>query len=82
MLKTNKHLDLDRSVLRVSAVILAELRRRRMIQFDVVRALIRRRIGDDADIVLLPALSLLYLVGRLDYHIKSDAFEYIDNEAH
>ncbi len=49
--------------------------------FEVVRALIRRRVGDDADIVLLPALNLLFLVGRLDYHAKNDAFEYLETEA-
>lgn len=81
MLKPNKHLDLDRSVLRVSSVLLVELRRRRMMSFETVRALIRRRVGDDADVVLLPAVNFLYLLGRLDYHPKNDAFEYIEAEA-
>ena len=80
MLKPNKHLDLDRSLLRVSAIILGELRRRRMMRFETVRALTRRRVGDDADVILLPALELLYLVGRLEYHLKTDSFEYIEAE--
>ena len=80
MLQPNKHLDLDQSVLRVSAIILSELGRRRILPFESVRKLVGRRIGDDADIVLMPAINLLFLLGRLKYHLKTDAFEYVDAE--
>ena len=79
MLSPTKHLDLDRSVLWVSGIILSELKRRRVLSFEAVRKLIKRRVKDDNDIVLIPALSFLYLVGRLDYHLKTDSFEYADH---
>ncbi|WP_407667902.1 ABC-three component system middle component 8 [Oceanicaulis alexandrii] len=79
MLSPAKHLDLDRSALRVSSVILSELKRRRVVSFDAVRKLVANRIKDDSDFVLMPALNFLYLIGRVDYHPKTDSFEYISN---
>jgi hypothetical protein len=76
MLTPSKHLDLDRSVLRVAAEVLAELRRRRVMEYDAVVRLVKRRTNDDGDVVVAPALSFLYLVGRLEYHAINDTFEY------
>lgn len=76
MLTPSKNLDLDRSVLRVASEVLAELRRWRMMEYDSVIRLIKRRIGDDGDSVIAPALSFLFLIGRIDYHPKNDSFEY------
>jgi hypothetical protein len=76
MLTPSKHLDLDRSALRVGAVILAELKRRRVVPYGDVVRLVKRRIGDDGDVVVAPALSLLFVLGRIEYHAKNDTFEY------
>ncbi|MEQ1491861.1 MAG: ABC-three component system middle component 8 [Terricaulis sp.] len=76
MLTPSKHLDLDRSAIRVAAEILKELRRLRVMEYDAVVRLVKRRTGDDGDVVVAPALSLLYLLGRLEYHPKIDSFEY------
>jgi hypothetical protein len=76
MLTPSKHLDLDRSVIRVASEVLAELRRRRMMEYDAVIRFIKRRVGDDGDAIVAPALSFLFLLGRLDYHSKNDSFEY------
>lgn len=76
MLTPSKHLDLDKSALRVASEILAELRRRRLMAYaDVVR-LVKRRAGDDGDVVVAPAISFLFLLGRIEYHAKNDSFEY------
>jgi hypothetical protein len=76
MLTPSKHLDLDRSTIRVSSEILAELRRRRMIKHDDLMRVVKRRIGDDGDSIVTPALSLLYALGCIEYHTKNDSFEY------
>lgn len=78
MITPTKHLDLDRSVLWVSAEALRKLRKRRIVPHDELVAFLKRKVGDDGDIVVVPALSFLYLVGRLEYHVKSDSFEYIE----
>jgi hypothetical protein len=33
-------------------------------------------VGDDGEAVVAPALSFLFLLGRVDYHSKNDSFEY------
>jgi hypothetical protein len=76
MITPQKHLNLDVSVLRVSALVLREVRRRRVIEFPTLRSRIVRLVGSDADLVFLPALSLLFLLGRLEYHSKNDTLEY------
>jgi hypothetical protein len=78
MIIPSKHLDLDRSALRISAEVLVELKRRRVLSYDRVVSLIKKRALDDGDIVVVPALSLLFLLGRMEYHPKSDVFEYIE----
>jgi hypothetical protein len=76
MLTPSKHLDLNRSVIRVASEVLTELRRRRMMEYDAVIRHIKRRVGDDGEAIVAPALSFLFLLGRLDYHSKNDSFEY------
>jgi ABC-3C biological conflict system middle component len=76
MLTPSKHLDLDRSVIRVASEVLKDIRRWRMMEYDAVVRLIKRRAGDDGDAVVAPALSFLFLLGRIEYHSKNDSFEY------
>ncbi len=76
MLTPRKHLNLDVSVLRVSALMLKELRRRGVIEFEPLRKLVVRRVGADGDLSFLPAISFLFLRGNIDYHVKNDTIEY------
>lgn len=76
MLTPKKYLNLDVSVLRVSAVILKELRRRGVIEFEKLRTIIVKRTGPDGELTFLPALSFLFLLGRIEYHLKNDTLEY------
>ena len=77
MLTPKKHLDLDVSVLRISALILNELRRRSSVELEKLRAYVLRRAGNDAELTFLPALSLLFLLGKVEYHIQNDTVEYL-----
>ena len=77
MLTPEKHLDLDVSVLRVSALMLRELQRRSVVEFEKLRRYVIRRAGSDADVTFLPALSLLFLLGKVEYHIQNDTIEYV-----
>ena len=70
-----KHLDLDTSLVRVAAVILKELKRKGAVAFEALRKLIIRRAGDDGELMFLPALRFLFLLGRIEYHTKNDVVE-------
>lgn len=76
MLSAKKHLNLDTSVIRIAAIMLRELGRKGVVEFDKLRALVIRRVGPDGDVMFLPALSFLFLVGKVDYHLKNDTVEY------
>jgi len=76
MLAPKKHLNLDVSVVRIAAIVLRELQRRGVMEFERLRATFVRRIGLDGDLSFLPALSFLYLVGRIEYHLHNDMVEY------
>lgn len=80
MITATKHLDLDRSVLWVSAEALRKLRKRRIMTYDELVVFLRGRVGDDGDAVVGPAISFLFLVARLTYHPKTDSFEYLEPE--
>jgi len=54
---------------------LHHLRDRRVEEYDVMRNLVRARIAG-GDALFGPALSLLYLLGLLEYRPKTDALEY------
>ena len=76
MLTPRKHLDLNVSVVRVAAIMLRELNRRGVVEFEKLRGVVIRRVGADGDLSFMPALSFLYLLGRVEYHLKNDTIEY------
>lgn len=54
MLTPSKHLDLDRSAIRVASEVLVELRRRRMMGYDAVIKLSSAEWGTMATLLLPP----------------------------
>lgn len=78
MLLPTKHLDLDRSTIWVSSIVLAALRRRRAVKYDDIVRLILKRTNDDGDVVIGPAINFLFLLGCLRYHAQNDTFEYLE----
>lgn len=78
MLTPKKHLSLDLSPLRIASIMLRELRKARLLKFGDLQAKAIRFGGSDAAVVVLPALSLLYLLGKVEYHPKNDSIEYIE----
>jgi hypothetical protein len=76
MLTPRKHLDLDVSVLRVSALMLRELGKRGVMEFERLRAIVVKRAGPNAELAFLPALNFLFLLGKIDYHLKNDTIEF------
>jgi hypothetical protein len=81
MLRPSKHSHPDRTVISVSLLLLARLKARRVDDFDGLRKYAKKAITG-GDVLFLPALNFLYLVGLIDYRPKTDAVEYVGpNEA-
>lgn len=80
MLKPTKHSHPDRTVIYVSLLLLTRLKKLRIDDYDSLRKHANKVIG--GDILFLPALNFLYLLGLIDYRPKTDAVEYVgSNEA-
>jgi len=79
MLKPTKHLNPEYSVLNISAHILKYVERHRTVTYQDLYERMHNRYGDAIRPMFLPALSFLYLLGRIEYHTKNDAFEYRHN---
>jgi hypothetical protein len=81
MLRPSKHSHPDRTVVNVSVLLLARLKTRRLDNYDSLRKYAKKAVSG-GDVLFLPALNFLYLIGLIDYRPKTDAVEYLGpNEA-
>lgn len=76
MLRPTKHSHPDRTVINVSLLLLARLKSRRLDDYDSLRKYAKKSVGG-GDVLFLPALNFLYLMGLIDYRPKTDAVEYV-----
>jgi hypothetical protein len=81
MLRPTKHSHPDRTVINISLLLLARLKARRVDEYDVLRKFAKKSVVG-GDVLFLPALNFLYLMGLIEYRPKTDAVEYMGpNEA-
>jgi hypothetical protein len=76
MLRPTKHSHPDRTVISVALLLLARLRRRRLDEYDALLKYARNAVVG-GDVLFLPSLNFLYLMGLIEYHPKTDAIEYV-----
>lgn len=76
MLRPTKHSHPDRTVINVSLLLLARLKSRRLDDYDNLRNYAKKTVSG-GDVLFLPALNFLYLMGLIDYRPKTDAVEYV-----
>ena len=75
MLRPTKHSHPDRTVINVSLLLLARLKARRVNDYDDLRKFAKKSVVG-GDVLFLPALNFLYLMGQIEYRPKTDAVEY------
>jgi hypothetical protein len=81
MLRPTKHSHPDRTIINVSLILLARLKDRRLEDYDKLRKYAKKTVIG-GDVLFLPALSFLFLLGLIEYRPKTDAVEYVGpNEA-
>lgn len=81
MLRPSKHSHPDRTVINVAMLLLGRLKARRVEEYDALKSHVKKNVSG-GDVLFLPAVNLLYLLGLLEYRPKTDAFEYLGpNEA-
>lgn len=76
MLRPTKHTHPDRTVINVSLLLLERLKARRIDHYSSLRKYAKRKVSG-GDVLFLPALNFLYLLGLIDYRPKTDSVEYV-----
>jgi len=76
MLRPTKHSHPDRTVVNVSLLLLARLHARRVVDYEELRKYAKKSVIG-GDVLFLPAVNFLYLLGLIDYRPKIDAIEYL-----
>ncbi len=76
MLRPTKHSHPDRTVINVSLLLLKRLKKQRLVDYENLRNYTKKAVNG-GDILFLPALNLLYILGLIDYRPKTDAVEYL-----
>lgn len=79
MLRPTKHSHPDRTVINLSLLLLARLRARRLDTFSDLLAFARKSVVG-GDVLFLPSVNFLYLLGLVEYHPKTDSFEYVGQQ--
>jgi hypothetical protein len=81
MLRPSKHSHPDRTIISVALLLLTRLRACRVDDYDALRNYAKKNTTG-GDVLFLPALNFLFLLGLIDYRPKTDAVEYVGpNEA-
>lgn len=76
MLRPSKHSHPDQTIVSLALLLLRRLRERRIDEYgDLLR--FAKATVSGADFLFMPALNLLFLLGLIEYHRKSDALEYV-----
>jgi hypothetical protein len=76
MLRPTKHSHPDRTIINVSVLLLGRLKAKRLEDYHGLRKYAKKAV-DGGDVLFLPALNFLFLVGLIDYRPKTDSVEYL-----
>ena len=76
MLLPSKHAHPDQTVLAAAVVLLRGLRKQRIVGFDDLLLMLRPSTGSGSEFLFTPAVSLLFVLGLVEYHGVVDSFEY------
>lgn len=78
MLTPTKHAHPDRTTINAALIILKRLMHLRIDHYSDLLSYTKKQVSGGS-VLFLPALNFLYLMGLIEYHPKTDSFEYIQN---
>lgn len=76
MLRPTKHSHPDQTVVNVALLLLLRLKARRVGEYDSLRKYAKQSVTG-GDVLFLPALNFLFLLGLIRYLPKTDSLEYL-----
>jgi hypothetical protein len=80
MIRPDKYIDLDVSVINISSLILKHIRDKKLLSFDDITNYVVKKIGVPAKENIIYALNFLFLIDKIAYHPNIDFFEFVSNE--
>ncbi len=75
MITPTKYMNLDYSLLNISAMLISEFNKQPIITYDELLQITLNKIGKQAKEITPYALNFLFLLGIIDYHKALDSFE-------
>lgn len=75
-IRPNKYTHPDKAIISSSYELLKLLMKKRIVNFNDMQEVVKN-YTQAGNTLFLPAISLLYLWGLVEYHPKNDSFEYI-----
>ena len=76
MLRPTKHSHPDKTVINISLLLLLRLKKQRVEDYSALLNYAKKSVNG-GDVLFLPALNFLFIMGLIDYRPKTDAVEYI-----
>ncbi len=76
ILRPTKHAHPDRTVISLSLLLLDRLKKLRLEDYYGLRKFAKRSVKG-GDVLFLPALNFLFLIGLIEYRPKTDSVEYL-----
>lgn len=77
MLRPNKHSHPDKTIVSCAALILERVKANRICEYsDLIQYLEKKKVGVRE--LFVPALDLLFLLGLVVYHRKTDSIEFVN----
>jgi hypothetical protein len=77
MIKPTKHSHPDKTVVYASFIMLKELRKKRIVSYSDLYQLIKNKVTS-GEFLFMPSLNFLFLLGLIEYRVKTDSVEYIE----
>lgn len=75
MLRPSKHSHPDQTVISLACYFIKLLRKKRLVKYDELKEQAKNYVRG-GEILFLPTLNFLYLLGTVEYRQKNDSFEY------
>ena len=77
MIKPTKHSHPDKTVVYASFIMLKELRKKRIVSYSDLYQMIKNKVTS-GEFLFMTSLNLLFLLGLIEYRLKTDSIEYIE----
>lgn len=76
MLRPNKHTNPDQTIIHLSLLLLGKLRKQQLVSYEELRQFAKRKLVG-GNVLYLPTLHFLFILGLIEYHRKTDSIAYI-----